>query len=201
MTPPPLGGISGTAKAILHIRVPLVSCGQVCLHLKYDALQLGLHRVGVAAIICMAPRDDGAVFFHCNKSTGVPDNVIDTASQLILHSVGVAATTCISPGDHGTVLLHCSEGLKGTKNVINTASQLRRAGVNMTQLVCDVDDSSTLFAIKVEMPIKKCSLFAKVKSERSNSVFELTLTKLLEEEWEFVWRDGKGEDPMLSSSL
>ena len=85
--------------------------------------------------------------------------------------------------------------------MINTTSQLRRAGVNVTQLVCDVDDSSVLFAIKGEMHIKKCSLFAKVKSERSNSVFELTLTKLLEEEWEFVWRDGKGEDPMLSSSL
>ena len=37
-----------------------------------------------------------------------------------------------------------------------------------------------------------------VESDRSNSVFKLTLTTLLEEEWESVWRDGKNENPMAS---
>ena len=49
MTQPPLGGISGTAKAISHVRVTLVSSGQVGLHLKYAA-QLRLHGLGVAAM-------------------------------------------------------------------------------------------------------------------------------------------------------
>ena len=85
MTPPPLGGISGTAKAILHIRVPLFSSGQVCLHLKYDALQLGLHRVGVAAMICMAPRDDGAVLLHGGESTESVDPSLCRSCRHDLH--------------------------------------------------------------------------------------------------------------------
>ena len=71
MTQPPLGGISGTAKAVSNIRVTLVSSGQIGLHLKYAA-QLGLHAVGVASVICVAPCDKGAIILHGGKSTTVP---------------------------------------------------------------------------------------------------------------------------------
>ena len=78
MTQPPLVGICGTVRAIAHIRVPLGSCGQVRLHLKYDALQLGLHRVGVAAMFCGSPGDDGAVLLHGGKSTHASNDVANT---------------------------------------------------------------------------------------------------------------------------
>ena len=60
--------IGATAKAMPNIQVTLVSSGQVCLHLKYATLQLGLDRVGVAAMISRSPRDDGTVILHGCKA-------------------------------------------------------------------------------------------------------------------------------------
>ena len=107
-----------------NIQVTLVSSGQVRLHLKYAALQLGLDRVGVAAAISGSPRNHRAVLFDCSKSTTVPDNVIDAASQLILHRVGVAAINCMPPRDDGAVFLHGGKSTPVPIDVGNTASQL-----------------------------------------------------------------------------
>ena len=103
MTQPPLGGISGTVRAVSNIRVPLVSSGQVCLHLKYAALQLGLHRVEVASSFFIAPRDDGAVVFHCSERYTPP---VCVYPWNVHHQIGDDVAVCEIAGRGGQGVRH-----------------------------------------------------------------------------------------------